>query len=68
MPQLFSRKSNFLSKTLPICIGVFPFLLGWIAINTTPWTHGTGVALEQPAPFSHKRHVGDMGFDCRLCH
>lgn len=68
MAQLFSRKSNVLSKTLPIYIGVAPFLVAWVAINTTPWTHATGVAPEQPAPFSHKRHVGDMGFDCRLCH
>ncbi|MDB5829184.1 MAG: cytochrome [Variovorax sp.] len=23
---------------------------------------------EQPIPFSHKHHVGDVGLDCRYCH
>lgn len=68
MAQLFSRKSNVLSKTLPIYIGAAPFLFALVVVNTTPWTHATRVAPEQPAPFSHKRHVNDMGFDCRLCH
>jgi hypothetical protein len=24
--------------------------------------------VEQPIPFSHKHHVGDVGLDCRYCH
>jgi hypothetical protein len=27
-----------------------------------------GVVREQPVPFSHKHHVGDVGLDCRYCH
>lgn len=26
------------------------------------------VPREQPVPFSHKHHVGDLGIDCRYCH
>jgi hypothetical protein len=33
-------------------------------------TYATGVwtAPEQPVPFSHKHHVGELGLDCRYCH
>ena len=24
--------------------------------------------IEQPVPFSHKHHVGELGIDCRYCH
>ncbi|WP_428375743.1 cytochrome c3 family protein [Lichenicoccus sp.] len=27
-----------------------------------------GIAPEQPVPFSHKHHVGELGIDCRYCH
>jgi hypothetical protein len=26
------------------------------------------VAKDQPVPFSHKHHVGELGLDCRYCH
>lgn len=29
---------------------------------------GRHVAYEQPAPFSHHHHVGQLGIDCRYCH
>ena len=37
------------------------------------WAHGdfvgnVGVAPEQPVPFSHKHHSGELGIDCRNCH
>ena len=37
------------------------------------WSHGNyiggvGVAPEQPVPFSHKHHSGELGIDCRNCH
>ncbi len=27
-----------------------------------------GVTIEQPVPFSHALHVGQLGMDCRYCH
>ncbi len=30
--------------------------------------YGVGVAPEQPVPFSHKHHSGELGLDCRYCH
>jgi hypothetical protein len=35
----------------------------WSAYETE-----VGVPLEQPVPFSHKHHVGELGLDCRYCH
>lgn len=29
---------------------------------------GVGIAPEQPVPFSHKHHSGELGLDCRNCH
>jgi Cytochrome c7 and related cytochrome c len=41
-------------------------ILGWrISIAPHP---AVGSPAEQPVPFSHKHHVGDIGLDCRYCH
>ncbi|MDB6138040.1 MAG: hypothetical protein JWO94_1112, partial [Verrucomicrobiaceae bacterium] len=29
---------------------------------------GVGVPVEQPVPFSHAHHTGELGIDCRYCH
>src|SRR5690606_22251628 len=34
----------------------------------SPVTTMVGVARDQPVPFSHQRHVGGNGLDCRYCH
>ncbi len=52
------------------------FLLGGLLLasvvlvgaNVTPYTHRLGVALDQPAPFSHKHHVQELGISCYYCH
>src|SRR5688572_12115064 len=52
------------------------FLLGGLLLasvvlvgaNVTPYTHRLGVALDQPAPFSHKHHVKELGISCYYCH
>jgi menaquinone reductase, multiheme cytochrome c subunit len=31
-------------------------------------TTNVGYEPQQPVPFSHKLHAGDMGIDCRYCH
>lgn len=52
------------------------FVLGpaGTAVAAGMWYYGTqkhtevGYAPEQPVPYSHKLHAGDMGIDCRYCH
>ena len=61
------------NKALPIAFffGLGPF---GTAVAGGLWYYGTdkhfsvGYAPEQPVPFSHKLHAGDMGMDCRYCH
>jgi Cytochrome c7 and related cytochrome c/Class III cytochrome C family len=41
-------------------------ILAWRDATGAP--HAIGEAVEQPVPFSHKHHVGEIGIDCRYCH
>lgn len=34
----------------------------------SPIVNNVGIAKSQPIPFSHQRHVGGNGIDCRYCH
>src|SRR5690606_3885340 len=34
----------------------------------SPYYTDAGYRPEQPVPFSHKLHAGEMGLDCRYCH
>lgn len=38
---------------------------GWV--NSTALTE-VGWVKDQPVPFSHRHHVGELGIDCRYCH
>jgi hypothetical protein len=70
MSLLFPRWAN---KVVPI--GVL-FGLGPLgtAVIAGFWYYGTakhfevGYSPQQPVPFSHKMHAGDLGMDCRYCH
>ena len=70
MSQIFHRSANTISR-LSIFGAVFIVagLLGLTAqVNRSPWVTGEYVAREQPIQFSHERHVGGNGIDCRYCH
>jgi hypothetical protein len=49
-------------------------LLGFVCIGVLVWrgltadAYGVNDAVEQPVPFSHKHHAGELGIDCRYCH
>jgi len=38
------------------------------AVGLAPGTTAVGYAPEQPVPYSHRLHVGELGLDCRYCH
>jgi hypothetical protein len=70
MPQIFHRSTNTFSK---VSIFGSVFILGFLlwlfgAWSRSSWATQAGVAREQPIPFSHAHHVGDVGLDCRYCH
>ncbi len=39
-----------------------------VAFGASPKTTDVGYAPEQPIPYSHALHVGELGMDCRYCH
>lgn len=68
MSQIFSRRAGTWVKLM--LLGALAFSIGLIAIwrMLTDDPHDRGEPVEQPVPFSHKHHVGDVGLDCRYCH
>lgn len=68
MAQLFSRRFGFtLRLSILLIVGICIAGL-YLWRMRTAYPAGIGEALEQPVPFSHKHHVGDVGIDCRYCH
>jgi hypothetical protein len=70
MPQVFHRSSNTLAKA-SIFGAVFLIAgLGWglDQLNRSSYMTRAMESREQPVPFSHKHHVGQLGIDCRYCH
>jgi hypothetical protein len=69
MAQLFPRWFNHLP--LRIVLGL---LLTGALVTAGAWYYLTPEYSRlcyqpiQPVPFSHKTHVGQLGFDCRYCH
>jgi hypothetical protein len=45
---------------------VYAALVVWLGFS--PKTTDVGYAPEQPVPYSHALHVGQLGLDCRYCH
>jgi hypothetical protein len=70
MPQIFSRTANIVSKaSLVAVLGAVAVLGGVLyAIMMSPYYTNVNLTREQPVPFSHKHHVGELGIDCRYCH
>ncbi len=70
MPQIFHHSTNFLSRLsiygAVVILLILTYALYLIALS--PWYTGQGVTRDQPVPFSHKHHAGELGIDCRYCH
>jgi hypothetical protein len=69
VPAIFPRWTN----NVPIVIGLLAPLLGAGLIFAvwywfSPWYTDVGYRPEQPVPYSHKLHAGELGLDCRYCH
>jgi len=70
MPQIFRPSTNTFSR-LSIFGSLFVVAaLAWglALINRSSYVTREGVAREQPVPFSHRHHAGELGIDCRYCH
>src|SRR5215467_2685048 len=70
MAQVFHRSTNTISR-VTIFGALFALSGGlWVvaAVNRSSYVTLAGVAREQPVPFSHRHHAGELGIDCRYCH
>jgi hypothetical protein len=70
MAQIFRPSANTLARIILVGLLVILAGLGWFATEfaRSDYVTEVGVPREQPVPFSHKHHVGDIGIDCRYCH
>jgi len=70
MSQIFQRSSNMMARLSILVVGgiVMGAVFFLFAYNRSDYFTNVHVAREQPVPFSHARHVGQNGIDCRYCH
>ena len=70
MPQIFRKRANTLFRwffvLVPASVIAVLALVG--AVNQSDFTTRADFYLDQPVPFSHRHHVGEIGIDCRYCH
>lgn len=66
---VFPRWANFLLPVIIIMVlggALYVPTLAGIALH--PETLNVGYMPQQPVPYSHALHVGQLGMDCRYCH
>jgi len=69
MGNFFPRWTNLFP--LKLAVALLLLLTGAVAAITMYWTQGysrIGYQPEQPIPFDHSLHAGQLGMDCRYCH
>ena len=70
MAQVFPRGMNSLARVtvfgLPLLFA--GSVLGGTIVYRSGYLTGQKEIVDQPVPFSHKHHVGELGIDCRYCH
>lgn len=70
MPQLFRPVADTIARAVLIALLVTPFLAagaGYAVMRSQYLTHQS-ITVQQPVPFSHAHHAGELGIDCRYCH
>jgi len=70
MPQLFHPSMNTISRVSifgAVFFAAAALVLPGVLMRTS-YINEVGVIRQQPVPFSHEHHVGDVGLDCRYCH
>jgi Cytochrome c7 and related cytochrome c/Class III cytochrome C family len=70
MAQIFHRSTNLISRVSIYGALVIVAALGYAAytIAMSSWYTDQNVSRQQPVPFSHRHHAGELGIDCRYCH
>ncbi len=70
MAQTFSRWMNPVGRLVFVAVLLSPFVgvAAAIGVVRSDFYSGANATVDQPIPFSHEHHVGDVGLDCRYCH
>lgn len=66
---VFPRWANKTVQLAGVVLGTVPvYLVFLIWYGASPKTTDVGYMPEQPVPYSHALHAGELGIDCRYCH
>jgi menaquinone reductase, multiheme cytochrome c subunit len=70
MPRFtFPEWTETLKKWINLLVlGAPVYLVALVAYGVTPQALRVGYMPEQPVPYSHALHAGELGMDCRYCH
>ncbi|MEO0414283.1 MAG: ammonia-forming cytochrome c nitrite reductase subunit c552 [Verrucomicrobiota bacterium] len=69
MGNIFPRWTNYLPLKVLVCLGAIgTTIVTLAAITWTPKYTRVGYMPQQPIPFDHSLHAGQLGMDCRYCH
>ncbi len=68
-PFVFPRWANKTRVIAGAVMGLAPLVIGGLVwYGASPKTLDVGYMPEQPVPYSHALHAGELGIDCRYCH
>ena len=66
---IFPQWTETFKKWLAVLLLGGPvYLVALVAYGVTPEAIRIGYQPNQPVPYSHALHVGELGMDCRYCH
>jgi len=66
---VFPRWANKTVKVAGVVLAIAPlYLVCFVWYGASPKTMAVGYAPQQPVPYSHALHAGELGIDCRYCH
>ncbi len=70
MAQVFSQQANQIIHLLlyAALAAVLVIPVVWVTLDRSDWTTARYIAFDQPVPFSHAHHVGEVGLNCQYCH
>lgn len=69
MPQIFPKWTNKLPVFAALAsVVIVSLVVGFFWYYGSPKYTDVGYRPDQPVPYSHKLHAGDLGIDCRYCH
>ena len=70
MAQLFRPGADTVARVVMLALVILPIAGVALAygVRVSPYWTDQNQVIDEPVPFSHKHHVGDLGLDCRFCH